>query len=108
MKTFRLQDPAGGAIPFTFLPGQFLTYSAEIDGKTVRRSYTIASSAAQTADVETTIKREDGGVFSEYMHDQIKEGDSLEVLAPSGAFTFTGQQFPKAWCSSVAAWESHR
>lgn len=92
VKTFRLQDPAGGAIPFAFLPGQFLTYSAEIDGKTVRRSYTIASSAAQTAYVETTIKREDGGVFSEYMHDQIKEGDSLEVLAPSGAFTFTGKE----------------
>lgn len=92
VKTFRLQDPAGGAIPFTFLPGQFLTYSAEIDGKTVRRSYTIASSAAQTAYVETTIKREDGGVFSEYMHGQIKEGDLLEVMAPSGAFTFTGKE----------------
>ena len=92
VKTFRLQDPAGGAIPFTFLPGQFLTYSAEIDGKTVRRSYTIASSAAQTAYVETTINREDGGVFSEYMHGQIKVGDLLEVLAPSGAFTFTGKE----------------
>jgi hypothetical protein len=32
VKTFRLQDPAGGVIPFSFLPGQFLTYSAEIDG----------------------------------------------------------------------------
>ncbi len=92
VKTFRLQDPAGRAIPFTFLPGQFLTYSAEIDGKTVRRSYTLASSAAQTAYVETTIKREDGGVFSEYMHGQIKEGDLVEVMAPSGAFTFTGKE----------------
>lgn len=92
VKTFRLQDPAGGAIPFTFLPGQFLTYSAEIDGKVVRRSYTIASSAAQTAYVETTIKREDGGVFSEYLHGQIKEGDFLDVMAPSGAFTFTGKE----------------
>ena len=69
-----------------------MTYSAEIDGKTVRRSYTIASSAAQTAYVETTIKREDGGVFSEYMHGQIKEGDLVEVMAPSGAFTFTGKE----------------
>jgi ferredoxin-NADP reductase len=91
-KTFRLRDPQGGAIPFEFLPGQFLTYSAQIDAKTVRRSYTIASSAAQTAYVETTIKREDGGVFSEYMHDEIKEGDLLDVTAPSGAFTFTGKE----------------
>lgn len=92
VKTFRLQDPNGGPIPFTFLPGQFLTYSAHIDATTVRRSYTIASSAAQTAYVETTIKREDGGVFSDYMHDKIKEGDLLDVVAPSGAFTFTGKE----------------
>ena len=92
VKTFRLQDTDGGAIPFAFLPGQFLTYSAEIDGKTVRRSYTIASSAAQTAYVETTIKREDGGVFSDYMHGNVKEGDLLDVMAPSGAFTFTGKE----------------
>lgn len=92
VKTFRLQDRDGGAIPFAFLPGQFLTYSAEIDGKTVRRSYTIASSAAQTAYVETTIKREDGGVFSDYMHDKVQEGDVIDVMAPSGGFTFTGKE----------------
>lgn len=92
VKTFRLRDPDGGPIPFTFLPGQFLTYSAEIDGKLVRRSYTIASSAAQTAYVETTIKREEPGVFSDYMHDEIVEGDLINVMAPSGVFTFTGKE----------------
>lgn len=90
VKTFRLKDPGGGPIPFTFMPGQFLTYSAEIDRKLVRRSYTIASSAAQTAYVETTIKREEPGVFSDYMHDHVKEGDLVEVMGPSGVFTFTG------------------
>lgn len=92
VKTFRLRDPQGGPIPFSFAPGQFLTYSAEIDGKRVRRSYTIASSAAQTAYVETTIKREEKGVFSEFMHDQISEGDLIDVIAPSGVFTFTGAE----------------
>ncbi|MBB4367362.1 ferredoxin-NADP reductase [Bradyrhizobium sp. cir1] len=92
VKTFRLQAPGGGAIPFAFLPGQFLTYAIEIGGATVRRSYTIASSAAQTAYVETTIKREDGGLLSDYMHGQLKEGDLVEVAGPSGAFTFTGSE----------------
>ena len=92
VKTFRLKSPDGGPIPFTFLPGQFLTYSAEIDGKLVRRSYTIASSAAQTAYVETTIKREEPGIFSDYMHDKVKQGDLIEVAAPFGAFTFRGQE----------------
>ena len=92
VKTFRLQQPDGGAIPFSFLPGQFLTYSIEIDGKPVRRSYTIASSAAQTAYVETTIKREDGGLLSDYMHGHVREGDLLDVVAPAGGFTFSGTE----------------
>ncbi|ABQ39775.1 2Fe-2S iron-sulfur cluster-binding protein [Bradyrhizobium sp. BTAi1] len=92
VKTFRLKNPDGGPVPFSFLPGQFLTYSAEIDGKLVRRSYTIASSAAQSAYVETTIKREEPGIFSDYMHDKVVEGDLLEVAAPSGTFTFTGKE----------------
>ncbi|MBR0839645.1 2Fe-2S iron-sulfur cluster binding domain-containing protein [Bradyrhizobium liaoningense] len=92
VKTFRLQSPGGGAMPFAFLPGQFLTYAIEIDGKAVRRSYTIASSAAQTAFVETTIKREDGGLLSDYMHGHLKQGDLIEVAGPSGVFTFTGAE----------------
>lgn len=92
VKTFRLRDPQGGPIPFSFVPGQFLTYSAEIEGKRVKRSYTIASSAAQTAYVETTIKREDKGVFSEFMHDHVSEGDLIDVIAPSGIFTFSGAE----------------
>lgn len=92
VKTFRLKSPDGGPIPFTFLPGQFLTYTAEIDGKLVRRSYTIASSAAQTAYVETTIKREEPGIFSDYMHDKVKQGDLIEVAASFGGFTFRGQE----------------
>jgi ferredoxin-NADP reductase len=92
VKTFRLQAPDRGAIPFAFLPGQFLTYSIVVDGQTVRRSYTIASSAAQTAYVETTIKHEDGGLLSDYMHASVKEGDLLDIMAPAGAFTFTGTE----------------
>jgi ferredoxin-NADP reductase len=54
----------------------------------VRRSYTIASSAAQTTYVETTIKREAPGIFSDYMHDQIVEGDLVDVIGSSGVFNF--------------------
>jgi ferredoxin-NADP reductase len=92
VKTFRLRDPQGRPVPFSFLPGQFLTYAAEIDGKIARRSYTIASSAAQTAYVETTIKREDFGVFSDHMHDKIKVGDLIDVTGPFGGFTFQGSE----------------
>ena len=92
VKTFRLVGLDGGAIPFTFLPGQFLTFAAEIDGKPNRRSYTIASSPAQRGYVEVTVKREEQGAESRYLHDHVAIGDHLEVSGPSGVFTFTGTE----------------
>ncbi|UEM21333.1 2Fe-2S iron-sulfur cluster-binding protein [Skermanella mucosa] len=92
VKTFRLIEPEGGDFPFTFLPGQFLTFSAEIDGKPVRRSYTIASSPAQHSYVEIAVKREEQGTESRYLHDQVSIGDLLQVFGPSGVFTFTGEE----------------
>lgn len=92
VKTFRLMAPDAEAIPFTFLPGQFLTFSAEIDGKKIRRAYTIASSPTQCDYVEITVKREELGAESRYLHDHVAVGDRLEVSAPSGVFVFTGAE----------------
>ncbi len=90
VKTFRLVDPGGGAIHFDFVPGQFLTFSAEIGGKMVRRSYSIASPPTRRAYVEITVKREDGGVFSDHLHDVVAVGDQLTANGPAGMFTFDG------------------
>jgi glycine betaine catabolism B len=90
IKTFRLMAPTGDPIPFDFLPGQFLTLTLDQDGKTIKRSYTMASSPTQRDYVELTIKREDLGVVSRYLHDRVCEGDILQVAAPQGTFTFTG------------------
>lgn len=90
VKTFRLVNPEVGDIPFTFLPGQFLTFAAEVEGKTFRRSYTIASSPTQRGYVEVTVKREEQGAISRHLHDEVVVGDLLDVAAPSGIFTFTG------------------
>jgi len=92
VKTFRLREPGSGPIPFTFLPGQFLTFSAEVDGKRIRRSYTIASAPTQRDYVELTVKREDLGAESRYLHDNVAIGDHLEVSGPAGVFTFTGTE----------------
>jgi ferredoxin-NADP reductase len=92
VKTFRLMTPEYGPVPFTFLPGQFLTFSASIDGKRIRRSYTIASSPTQHEYVEITVKREEQGAESRFLHDNVSVGDLLEVSGPSGVFTFTGKE----------------
>ncbi|WP_206664527.1 FAD-binding oxidoreductase [Dankookia rubra] len=92
VKTFRLVEPGGGDIPFTFMPGQFLTVSAELDGKTTRRSYTIASSPTRRSHVEVTVKREEQGLISRHLHDRVAVGDAVQVSAPSGVFTFMGEE----------------
>jgi ferredoxin-NADP reductase len=92
VKTFRLMNPLGGVLPFGFLPGQFLTVTVASDGKPVRRGYTIASSPTRSDYAEITVKREDAGVVSCYLHDRVQEGDLLDVAGPSGSFVFTGRE----------------
>ena len=92
VKTFRLMNPLGGVLPFTYMPGQFLTLTVLTDGKPVNRLYTIASSPTQHDYAEVTIKHEEGGVVSGYLHDQVKEGDLLDCSGPSGSFIFTGRE----------------
>jgi ferredoxin-NADP reductase len=95
VKTFRFTPLDGGPLPFSYLPGQFLSLTVRPegkDGKPVRRSYTIASSPTQRDYVEITVKRVEQGVVSGYLHDKVKEGDRLEVSAPFGSFTFTGKE----------------
>lgn len=91
VKTFRLFSPNNN-IPFTYLPGQFLTLTLYPDGKRTNRSYTIASTPSRPKCLEITVKREEFGLISKHLHDNIKEGDEIEVKAPNGNFSFTGKE----------------
>lgn len=92
VKTFRLVACHGGALPFNYFPGQFLTLTLPTGEKPIRRSYTISSSPTQGYYCEISVKREDKGAGSCYLHDTVKNGDTLEVQAPSGKFVFTGKE----------------
>ncbi len=92
VRTFRLADPGGASLPFNYKPGQFLTFSLQPEDKLVKRSYTIASSPSQRDYIEVTIKREEQGLVSRYMHDQVTPGDLLQLTAPAGKFHFDGTQ----------------
>ena len=92
VKTFRMMDPLGGEIPFSFQPGQYLTLTVLPEGKPVRRGYTIASSPTEHGHIDLTIKREEKGVESRYLHDRVQAGDLLDVAGPSGSFVFTGRE----------------
>src|SRR5215470_12643319 len=92
VKTFRFYPKGGGEIPFTYLPGQFLTLRISPRGVPVRRSYTIASSPTWRDRIEVTIKREPHGLVSRWLHDELKVGDEVEMEAPNGTFVFDGRQ----------------
>lgn len=92
VKTFRFVACHGGGVPFSYLPGQFLTLTLPVGEKPIRRSYTISSSPTQGYYCEITVKREERGAGSRYLHDHVSVGDTLEVQAPSGRFVFTGKE----------------
>ncbi len=92
VKTFRMVACDGASIPFSYQPGQFLTIAIPHEGKTIKRNYTISSSPTQGYYCEITVKREEHGIGSRYLHDVVKEGDTLEVRPPAGRFVFTGDE----------------
>ena len=92
VKTFRLMNPLGGVLPFTYLPGQYITVSVIIGGSLVKRSYTIASSPTQRDYIELTVKHSKGGQVSGHLHSTIQEGDLLGLSGPAGTFVFTGRE----------------
>lgn len=91
VKTFRLAPIAGEDLPFSFEPGQFMTIAAAIDGKTVKRSYSIASSPCCRGWCEITVKRAPGGAVSAHLHERIAVGDRVSIAGPYGRFTFRGE-----------------
>jgi ring-1,2-phenylacetyl-CoA epoxidase subunit PaaE len=72
---------------FLFRPGQHLTLMAKIAGEEVRRNYSLCV-APQDEQVMVTVKRIAGGVFSNWANDRLQPGDTIEVMAPHGSFTW--------------------
>ncbi|HEY8593145.1 MAG TPA: 1,2-phenylacetyl-CoA epoxidase subunit PaaE [Sphingomicrobium sp.] len=71
---------------FAFRPGQHLTLRAEIDGEDVRRNYSLCT-APDENDWMVTVKRIAGGRFSNWVGDNVRAGDTIEVMPPHGSFT---------------------
>jgi ring-1,2-phenylacetyl-CoA epoxidase subunit PaaE len=67
--------------------GQFLTLIASVQGKEVRRAYSLCSSPFVDADLAVTVKRVDLGLMSNYLADNLKPGQTLKVMEPMGQFT---------------------
>jgi ring-1,2-phenylacetyl-CoA epoxidase subunit PaaE len=74
---------------YRFVPGQFLTLRAALDGGELRRSYSICCGAddyEHRGELRVAIKRTDGGAFSTWANERLAAGNALDVMTPDGRF----------------------
>lgn len=67
--------------------GQFLTLIANVNGKEVRRAYSLCSSPHVDSDLAVTVKRVEGGLMSNWLPDNLKVGQIMKIMEPMGQFT---------------------
>ncbi|MET8798725.1 ferredoxin--NADP reductase [Nocardia sp. NPDC004568] len=82
-RTFVLEPHDG---PFSYQAGQFCTFKFVVDGKPYFRSYSMSSCPVTDTEFMTTVKRVPGGTVSNWMHDNLSEGDEVELTVPTGRF----------------------
>lgn len=82
-RTYVLEPHDG---PFFYRAGQFCTFKILVDGRDLLRSYSMSSAPETDTEFTTTIKRVPGGKVSTWMHDNLTEGDVVELSPPTGRF----------------------
>jgi ring-1,2-phenylacetyl-CoA epoxidase subunit PaaE len=70
---------------FSFKAGQYITIKHRNSGKEIRRAYSICSSP-KSGLLKVGVKKVENGAFSEYANNELKEGDTLQVMPPTGKF----------------------
>ena len=90
--SFYLEPQDGGALA-DFEPGQYIGLRLLVNGQEIRRNYSL-SAAPNGSDYRISVKREPGGVASSYLHDQVHEGDALELAPPAGQFVLANSDKP--------------
>lgn len=74
-------------------PGQYIGLKLFIDGAEQRRNYSL-SALCNGQGYRISVKREEGGKVSNYLHDELVVGDSLQLFPPAGDFTLAASDKP--------------
>ncbi len=74
---------------FEYEPGQFITVIDEVDGKKIRRAYSLCTTPYEDKYPAVTVKRVLGGAMSNHINDRFKSGDQVQIMQPMGMFTTT-------------------
>lgn len=85
--SFRFVPVDGNAV-LDFPAGQYIGLRMQIEGNDIRRNYSL-SAPSDGHSYRISVKREPGGVASNYLHDEVYVGDTLQLVPPSGEFSLT-------------------
>src|SRR6266571_3579280 len=77
--------PTGLAKAYRFDPGQHLTLRTVLLGVETRRSYSICT-GPDDDDLRVVVKQQEGGLFSNWINETAKVGDTIDVMTPQGRF----------------------
>lgn len=69
-----------------FKPGQHVQVAAEINGRRYWRSFSISSDPAKRRRIALTIKRQDQGRVTRWLHEHARVGTLLRLRGPAGDF----------------------
>ncbi|YCH24219.1 NO-inducible flavohemoprotein [Pseudomonas sp. D1-3] len=92
--SFLLAPVDGGAVLLQ-QPGQYIGLRMVIDGQEQRRNYSL-SARGNGRQYRISVKRETDGKVSNYLHDRIQVGDTLELFPPAGDFVLRPSSKPLA------------
>ena len=85
--TISFEVPLGLKDVFAFKAGQYITLKTDIKGKEIRRDYSLCSTP-KSDELKVAVKEVEGGIFSVYANNQLRENDVLDVAPPNGRFIF--------------------
>lgn len=81
-----LDVPASDGPRFCYQAGQFLTLRVRVNGLEHRRCYSMSSTPVAGEDLRITVKRDAGGVVSNWINDTASPGDEIHAEPPAGRF----------------------
>lgn len=80
--------------PFRYRAGQFCTFRVTVDGQPLYRSYSMSSAPETDGELMTTVKRVPGGKVSNWLVDNVVEGDELTMTRAAGTFCLQPTEAP--------------
>jgi 3-ketosteroid 9alpha-monooxygenase subunit B len=80
--------------PFSYRAGQFCTFRVTVEGEELYRSYSMSSAPETDAELMTTVKRVTGGKVSNWLVDNVVEGDELTMTRAAGTFVLSSTSEP--------------